>query len=87
MAKECVERHLYRVEYQQKDGQHSVYFQARFKSWEGKAFEKRLSDHLPIARKLLREYEFLNDEKKPLVLEANDWRRKPKKWKKSEPTP
>ena len=70
MGKTRIERHLYRVEYQRNDGQWSVYFQARFKSWNGKPFEKRLSDHVSTARKLLREYEVLNDEKKPLVLEA-----------------
>jgi hypothetical protein len=45
-------------------GNGPFYFQARFKSWDGKPFEKRLSDHVSTARKLLREYEVLNDEKK-----------------------
>src|SRR5258705_842667 len=69
MGKKRIERHLYRVEHQGNDGQWSIYYQARFKTWDGKPFEKRLSDHLSTARKLLRDYEVLNDEKKPLVLE------------------
>ncbi len=64
-----VERHLYRVQYRQKDKQWSVYYKALFRTWEGEPFEKRLSNDLAVARKLLREYEQLNDERKPLVLE------------------
>lgn len=65
-----VERHLYRIRYKRTKGQWSVYYQARFRDWQGNPFQKRLSDHLPTARKLLREYEKLNDERQPLILEG-----------------
>ena len=37
---ECVERHLYSVEYKQKDSQWSVYFKGRFKSWTGSRLKR-----------------------------------------------
>src|SRR5262249_6021246 len=68
---ERVERHLYRVRWRQKNNQWSVYYRAIFRTWDGKRFETRLTtaNDLVTARKLLHEYEKLNDERKPLLLE------------------
>jgi integrase len=64
-----IERHLYKVSVRMKNGQWSVFYRARFWCWEERMFEKRLSEHLDTARGLLRRYEILNDQRKPLILE------------------
>src|SRR5215468_5969790 len=63
-----IERHLQKISRFRSNGQWTVGFFARFKTWNGRYFEKRLSGDLQTARRLLKRYELLNDEKKwPLI--------------------
>src|SRR5215831_9883545 len=59
-----IERHLEKISALKPNGQWNVGYYARFRSWNHRYFEKRLSSDLPTARKLLTKYELLNDERR-----------------------
>src|SRR5262249_10778939 len=63
-----IERHLEKISRLKPNGQWNVGYYARFRSWNHRYFEKRLSSDLQTASRLLKRYELLNDEKNwPLV--------------------